>query len=357
MSGEPNSKRRKMSGYQKNKSYRNQKPAKSLEPGIKGFLATCNFREKDCVRECYNLLNEYVDSDKKNDEEAIELPAVKTEDASESDDVEEEDISTQLENEIKTMTASSKLDRTRFQQIETKTPNCVFIKTTVADPIELGVRIVRDIAATKKQKTRILLRFIPVEVVCKATVEDIKNAAGKLFDKYFLNREPTTFSIVVNKRYNNSVERMAIIRELADIVAFKNVQHKVDLKNAELSVVVEIIKGLCCLTVLPDYNELKKFNLVELGTAKEDKPKTDADTEKEDNGAVEVKEDQTNAAEGTVKGAVEVKEEQTDAAEAPVTSTDAVVKDEQPAVKEESNESPTVKDGPADDWLPFLISK
>lgn len=292
MSGESNSKRRKMSGYKKNKPFRSHKPAKFLEPGIKGFLATCNFREKDCVRECYNLLNEYANLDEKNTEtdETI-LHQVKIDDASESDDIEEEDISTQLENEIKTITASSKLDRTRFQQIETKTPNCVFIKTTVADPIDLGVKIVRDIAATKKQKTRILLRFIPVEVVCKASVEDIKNAAGKLFDKYFLNVEPKTFSIVVNKRYNNSVDRMAIIRELADIVAFKNVQHKVDLKNAELSVVVEIIKGLCCLTVLPDYNELKKFNLVELGIAKEDKPKIDAETKVKVNDDIDVKEE------------------------------------------------------------------
>lgn len=32
-----------------------------LECGMKGFFCTCNFREKDCVREAYNLLNEYAD--------------------------------------------------------------------------------------------------------------------------------------------------------------------------------------------------------------------------------------------------------------------------------------------------------
>ena len=32
-----------------------------LECGMKGFLCTCNFREKDCVREAYNLLNEYAE--------------------------------------------------------------------------------------------------------------------------------------------------------------------------------------------------------------------------------------------------------------------------------------------------------
>ena len=30
-----------------------------LECGMKGFLCTTNFREKECVREAYNLLNEY----------------------------------------------------------------------------------------------------------------------------------------------------------------------------------------------------------------------------------------------------------------------------------------------------------
>lgn len=320
MSGEPNSKRRKMSSFKKSRTFRNSKPA-FLEPGIKGFLATCNFREKDCVRECYNLLNEYVDLDEKPATDAVDVDSPpKSEDTSESDDAEEVDISTQLENEIKTMTASSKLDRTRFQQVETKTPNCVFIKTTVAHPIDLGVKIVRDIAATKKQKTRILLRFIPVEVVCKATIEDIKTAAGQLFDKYFLNVEPKTFSIVVNKRYNNSVDRMAIIRELADIVAFKNVQHKVDLKNAKLSVVLEIIKGVCCLTVLPDYNELKKFNLLELGI---DKTKTDTVKSDNDNGTIEKQSEDIEAA--TAK------------------PTDA---DDHKSSQEESNASPKPSDAP-----------
>lgn len=33
-----------------------------LEPGMRGFLATCsNHDESKCVREIYNLLNEYAD--------------------------------------------------------------------------------------------------------------------------------------------------------------------------------------------------------------------------------------------------------------------------------------------------------
>ena len=33
----------------------------SLDAGMKGFLCTCNFREKDCIRDVYKLLNEFSD--------------------------------------------------------------------------------------------------------------------------------------------------------------------------------------------------------------------------------------------------------------------------------------------------------
>lgn len=258
MSAEPHSKRRKMS--HKKPSFYQNKAKYVLETGIKGFLATCNFREKDCVRECYNLLNEYADNGEQtatiqpnesneclNDsgavvnDESIETGAAKI---GSDDEAEEEDIATQLQKEIDTMKSKKVVNHNRFQQCETKVPNCIFIKTTVDDPTELGVRIARDIAINKKRKTRMLLRLIPVDVVCKATIEDIKNQAGKLFDKHFLNAEPTTFSIVINKRYNNNLDRMAIIQELAAMINFKNSLHKVNLKEPKVSVVIEAIKGL-----------------------------------------------------------------------------------------------------------------
>lgn len=166
-------------------------------------------------------------------------------------------------------------------QVETKVPNCIFIKTTIDNPNELGVRIIRDIAETQKRKTRMLLRFMPVDVVCRSNVEAIKNAAGQLFDKIFLHSEPTTFAIVVNKRYNNDVDRMEIIRELAEMVAFKNSLHKVDLKNAKLTVVVEVVRGLCCLSILPDFIQLKKYNVNELTNVKDETESKESKESKE----------------------------------------------------------------------------
>lgn len=282
MSDEPNSKRRKMN---QKKFYSNQyKPKNSLEPGIRGFLATCNMREKDCVRECYNLLNEYADqvNSQRENEAAIESETAQSKDglndsgtavdeAKEEEEEEEEDISTLLQKEIQTITTAKRQDQNRFQQVDTGVNNCIFIRTTVEDPNELGVRIIRDIDETKQRKTRTLLRFWPVDVVCRANIEAIKNAAGKLFDKVFLNTEPTTYSIEFHKRHHNSIDRMVVIHQLAELIGFKSSAHKVDLKNPKITVVIEVIKGVCCISLLPDYFKLKKYNVHELAETKDEK--------------------------------------------------------------------------------------
>lgn len=276
-------KRRKFDGSNKKKRFVNyQKKSRYLEPGFRGFMITCNFREKDCVRESYTILNEYADTCG-NLEDATQvvnsaeqnqdiIPAANSENSSDDknekpendSDSETEDISSQLDNEIQDSIKAKAHTERRFQQVDTSTPNCLFIKTTLRNPVGLAEKILRDLAATKIQKTRFLLRLIPIETVSRANIDDIKLAAGKLFDKHFLNTTPQTFSIVVNKRYNNNIDRMEIIRELADIITFKNAAHKVDLRDPRLTVIVEVIKGLCCLSVVPDYLQLKKYNLIEL---------------------------------------------------------------------------------------------
>lgn len=276
MSGVSPNKRPKFSGAKNSQKFYKTAAKNYLEVGFRGFLATTNFREKECVRECYNVLNNYADElygseqlDYQDDETVVDetVSALEIEEvtAAAADD-EEEDISTTLANEIKSVAAANAKTnkKRRFNNVFTGASNCVFIKTALRDPQKLAIHIIRDVAETRKPITRNVLRFVPVEAVCKANVFDIKNAAGQLFDKYFLNVPPTTYSIVYNKRCNNDLNRDEIIRELATLVDAKNREHKVDLKNGQVSVLVEIVKGLCCLSVLPDYMKLKKYNLAEL---------------------------------------------------------------------------------------------
>lgn len=71
----------------------------------------------------------------------------------------------------------------------------IFITSTLPKPLELVTKIVTELDTTKKQCTRFLLRLLPIEVVCKAYMDDIRTKASVLLEKYFA-QEPKTFSIV-----------------------------------------------------------------------------------------------------------------------------------------------------------------
>lgn len=70
--------------------------------------------------------------------------------------------------------------------------------------------------------------------------------------------------IVINysHRFNNSVPRDKLIEELANKVASLG-QHTVDLSGgAKMTIIVEVVKAVCCLSVVRDYGRFCKFNLL-----------------------------------------------------------------------------------------------
>lgn len=237
-----------------------------LEPGFRGFFCTCNFREKDCVKEMYNLLNEYAGKLYPDLDSNQVPPSATNEDNSGSESEEETDIGDLLKSEVESMKKNSQksLKHKRFQVVETGTSNCIFIKTNLPSPEELTTAIIKDLTTTKVQKTRHVLRLLPIMATCKANLPDIMECAGKLFDKYFL-KEASTFAIIFNKRFNSSVSRELIIKELAELIVLKNNDNKADLKNPSLCIIVEVIKGICLLSIVDNYFLYKKYNLHEIG--------------------------------------------------------------------------------------------
>lgn len=247
--------------------FRKRRNKYCLEPGFRGFFCTCNFREKDCVKEMYNLLNEYASKlYPDEDPQQQERPAsVDSDERSDSESDNETDIGDMLKREVENMKKDSRksLRHKRFQVVETGASNCIFIKTNLPCPEELTNAIIKDLSTTKVQKTRHVLRLLPIMATCKANLPDIMECAGKLFDKYFL-KEPSTFAVIFNKRFNSSASRDLIIKELADMIVLKNGGNKADLKNPGLCIIVEIIKGMCLLSVVDNYYSYKKYNLHEI---------------------------------------------------------------------------------------------
>lgn len=216
------------------------------------------------MKEVYNLLNEYAEV-LYPEVEGEQPPPAATEDRSESESEDETDIGDLLKQQVESMKKNSQksLKHKRFQVVETGASNCIFIKTNLPSPEELMTVIIKDLYSTKVQKTRHVMRLLPIMATCKANLPDIMECAGKLFDKYFL-KEPSTFAVIFNKRFNSSVSRELIIKELAEMVVLKNGDNKADLKNPGLCIIVEIIKGICLLSIVDNYFTYKKYNLHEL---------------------------------------------------------------------------------------------
>ncbi|XP_008842079.1 THUMP domain-containing protein 1 [Nannospalax galili] len=239
---------------------------RQLEPGLQGILITCNMNERKCVEEAYSLLNEYGD-DMYGPEKFMD----KDQQASGSEG-EDDDVEAALKKEVGDIKASTEMRLRRFQSVESGANNVVFIRTLGIEPEKLVHHILQDMYKTKKKKTRVILRMLPISGTCKAFLEDMKKYAETFLEPWFKAPNKGTFQIVYKSRNNSHMNREEVIKELAGIVGSLNSENKVDLTNPEYTVVVEIIKAVCCLSVVKDYMLFRKYNLQEVVKSAKDLP-------------------------------------------------------------------------------------
>lgn len=62
-----------------------------------------------------------------------------------------------------------------------------------------------------------------------------------------------------SKRYNDSVLRDELIHALALLVTDRNKEHKANLKEAKKTLLIEIMKGVCCISVSSLLRTLCKY--------------------------------------------------------------------------------------------------
>ncbi|XP_043945434.1 THUMP domain-containing protein 1 [Protopterus annectens] len=242
------------------------KNARELDVGMQGVLITCNMKERKCSFEAYSLLNEYGDQ--------LYGPEkfIQDENQSESDD-EEDDAEAALKKEVSEIRSSTENNLRRFQALDSGANNVIFIRTLGVEPEKLVHHILKDLHTTKKKKSRVILRMLPVAGTCKAFIDDMKKFAKCFLEPWFKAPNKGTFQIVYKARNNNHMKREDVIKSLAEVIGSLNHENKVDLNNPEYTVIVEIIKNVCCMSVVRDYVLFRKYNLQEVvKNASESKP-------------------------------------------------------------------------------------
>ena len=241
-----------LNAAKKSKKYAN---GMVLKEDMKGFLLTCNNREKETVREGYNLLNEYADK--------IFGPEIKQTDVVDED---EDDIDAALDKEKASLQAANDKPKTerRFQQVESGANNCVFIKTSIDAPGKLVEAIVNDLNETKVQKCRFILRMLPILGTCKAYEKNIEELAQSVVPSFVKDDDDRTFCVLFKTRNTNQVSREDVFRVIGGVMRSLDGEWRVDLASPGVCVVVEVIRTICCIGVVRHFYDRKKYNLVEL---------------------------------------------------------------------------------------------
>jgi len=257
-----------------------------LSEGMAGFLITCNMREREAVQESYNLFNEYADKivgpeirkDVTDREVKGNVKDDEKDDNKDKDNAEEEsddDIDAAMDKEKEQIlkVANTAREERRFNRIDSGAKNCIFIKTTLQDPCEIVSHIIEDASVHKKQKSRYILRLIPVIGTCKSHDKNITELMQTKLEQIMKIGEEISYCIIYKCRNNNQVKQHEILELINEAVHKFNPSAKIELKTPQVCIYVEIIRNVFCLGVARDFFKHKKYNLQEM--IKEDDHKKD----------------------------------------------------------------------------------
>ncbi|KAB5523794.1 hypothetical protein PHYPO_G00156510 [Pangasianodon hypophthalmus] len=226
---------------------------RELEPGMQGILITCNMKERRCTAEAYSLLNEYADQ--LYGPEQLADP---------NDSCSEDDVEAALQKEVKQFHSTTENQQRRFTALESGANNVLFIRTHNIDPGELVHSVLQDLYSTRRLKSRVILRMLPVCGSCRAFPEDMLKFLHSFLQPWFLSPNHASYQICFKSRNNSHSKRDDIIKSIAGLVNRLNPKNKVDLTNPELSIIIEVIKSVCCVSVIRDYKRFRKYNLQEV---------------------------------------------------------------------------------------------
>mmetsp|Transcript_830 Transcript_830/g.2573 ORF Transcript_830/g.2573 Transcript_830/m.2573 type:complete len:373 (+) Transcript_830:225-1343(+) len=227
---------------------------KVIPAGTKGCLVSCvSGKEQQASREAQDLMIQYVES----------LKPAKQEEAAPAGS----DIAALIADEVADL---KKPEGKLVTYHSTGITGLAYLAFTGAagdiSPVDFVTAMSREIKATKQCKSRLCMRFMPVEYSCQASLEDIRSVAGKLVPIAFpprdVDAEPETFSVHYEHRASAKIDRKQIIDAFVDHVPKQG--YKVSLDGAQRTILVQLIKSCCTIAFVRDYRDLAKFNIREL---------------------------------------------------------------------------------------------
>ncbi|KAJ2974902.1 hypothetical protein NUW58_g8509 [Xylaria curta] len=160
--------------------------------------------------------------------------------------------------------------------------DCVlFVRTRApVDPLVLVREICKDAAVAKDRsmrRSRFINKLTPITLTGKATEKGLEDVARKVLPDHFQLVEGQTgeatqsegdacsYAIRPTIRAHSTLTRAEVIEKVASMISKK---HKVDLKNPNKVIIIEIFQTFCGMSVVgEDWEEMKRYNIHELYSA------------------------------------------------------------------------------------------
>ena len=256
---------------EKEKKNKKQQSIPNLDEEFKGFLIfTDKHREKNCIRDAYNILNDVTEKLYPNIY-SNNIKITLNEEINSKIKEDDKNISSKIEDEIQSL----KKNKNIFSSFNTKCAATVFIKiekeySESISPKEIAEYIIKEVKESKKSLSKLISKFYPIEICTKFNMDLFKSKVDELSEKYFPENIDNfkTWKIELRVRNNSSINK----KELMNYILSKINKEKyvVDYKNAELTFLVEISCNLLCLSVLEKFAEYKSYNLQSLAKTEEE---------------------------------------------------------------------------------------
>jgi tRNA acetyltransferase TAN1 len=283
------SKRDKKKYYSKNFTINNKRKEELSETMTGVLITTDKNKEKNAVRDAYNILNDMVEklypglsskvkeievkkTKAHNEAEIVEMAEKKQKISEDSSIVKKVNVTDALEDELKNLRNNK---AKMFFNFETNCKGVVFIKVEKnyrndIDIKDVVLNIINQIKETKDQVSRSISRFIPAEIAMKARMEIFTEQAPKVLDKYFKtdDEKRRSWKLEFKSRNNNSIKKDEYLEFLLQYISRD--KFCVDYKNPDYTILIEITNDLLILAVLEKYTENKCYNLLTLSKNEEE---------------------------------------------------------------------------------------
>ncbi|KAF7681561.1 hypothetical protein GT037_000537 [Alternaria burnsii] len=249
--------------------------SRAIKPGDAGIWATCAMKkEAKSVSDLRDLFQEYATTLYGTAESNGTA-------AQDSSDSEGGDIEAEINKELADIRKPT--TKPLFTSLKLDTQCLMFFRTrSPIEPVTFVHKICQDIANGAQPKNlRYVKRLTPITATDKATPQGLEAVAKEVLAphfhgagqvgkkmmqprraKIFANARWPKFAIRPSIRNNKEFLRDGVINTIAAAVG---PGHKVDLKNYDLLILVEIYKNILGMSVVgPDFEKLKRFNIEEL---------------------------------------------------------------------------------------------